>query len=246
MEALGINLGYLLAFACSFGILFVVLRAWVYRPVLGVLEKRRVTIAKGLEDARVAAEARANAEKEANRIITEAQTRSAEIVREATDRAGKVEQEVRAQAEAEMARSREQALAELEVERNRMLSELRGQVVALAMSAAQKLIAENLDERKQRQLVNEFFSGVRGGSVAVLEGTALAAGQSVEVTSALPLADDEQSAIRRDVASKAGGAPVVTFRVDPAILGGLVIRAGDRVVDGSVAGRLDDLRQSLR
>ena len=33
----------------------------------------------------------------------------------------------------------------------------------------------------------------------------------------------------------------LTFRVDPAILGGLVIRVGDKVLDGSVAGKLEGL-----
>ena len=246
MEALGINLGYLLAFALSFGILFVVLRAWVFIPMLAYLEKRRLTIARGLEDARVAADARANAEKEANHIITEAQTRAAEVIREATERAGKVEQEIRSQSEQEVARARESALVELEGERNRMLSEVRGQIVSLAMAAAQKLVSENLDERRQHSLVNEFFSGVRDGSVAILEDISVDGGQSAEITSALPLTEAEQSAVRSQLLEKLGGAASVTFRVDPGILGGLVVRVGDRVVDGSVSGRLEDLRQSLR
>lgn len=247
MEGLGISLGYILIHALSFGILFVVLRAWVFKPLLAQLARRRETIARGLEDARIAAEARANAEREANRIITEAQTRSAEIIREATERAGKVEHEIRAQAESEMARSRESAMAELEGERNRMLSELRGQIVSLAISAAQKLLGDNLDERRQRTLVNEFFSGVRNGSVTVMEDVDLdGGGQSAEVTSALPLTEEEQVAVRREILERLGGAATVSFRVDPTILGGLVVRLGDRVVDGSVSGRLEDLRQSLR
>jgi F-type H+-transporting ATPase subunit b len=246
LEALGINLGYLLAFAASFGILFVVLRAWVFKPLLGQLEKRRITIAKGLEDARIAADARANAEQEANRILTEAQTRAADVIREATDRAQKVEHEIRAQAEGEAAKSREAAIAELEGERNRMLSELRGQIVSLAMAAAQKLIAENLDEQRQRALVNEFFSGVRSGKVTLLEGVSPDGGQQAEVTSALPLTESEQEAIRGAVTEKLGESAMVQFRVDPEILGGLVMRIGDRVVDGSVSGRLADLRQNLR
>lgn len=247
MEGLGISLGYILIHALSFGILFVVLRAWVFGPLLAFLAKRRETIARGLEDARVAAEARANAEREAERIIAEAQTRSSEIIREATERAGKVEQEIRVKAESEAARARESAMAELEGERNRMLSELRGQIVALAMSAAQKLIADNLDERRQRALVNEFFSGVRNGTVTIMEDAELnGGGQSAEVTSALPLTEEEQAAVRRDILNRLGGAATVSFRVDPTILGGLVVRVGDRVVDGSVSGRLEDLRQNLR
>lgn len=246
MEALGINLGYLIAFALSFGILFVVLRAWVFKPLMAQLEKRRLTIARGLEDARVAADARANAEKEANSIIAEAQTRSAEIIREATERASKVEQEIRSQAEADMAKTREAAIVEMEGERNRMLSEVRKQIVDLAIAAAQKLISSNLDERRQHALVDEFFSGVRNGSVVVLEDASLSGGQAAEITSALPLTEAEQDQVRRDILQKLGGAATVSFRVDPSILGGLVVRVGDRVVDGSVSGRLADLHQNMR
>ena len=79
----------------------------------------------------------------------------------------------------------------------------------------------------------------------MLEGASVA-GASAEVTSALPLTEVEQDAVKRDVLAKAGGDTTVAFRVDPAILGGLVIRVGDKVVDGSVAGQLGSLRESLR
>ncbi len=53
-------------------------------PISGLLEKRRETIARGLEDARIAAEARANAEKEAaEEIISEAQAKANQIVSDA-------------------------------------------------------------------------------------------------------------------------------------------------------------------
>lgn len=246
MEALGINLGYLLAFALAFGIMFVVLRAWVFIPLLNQMERRRVTIARGLEDARIAGEARNNAEQEANHIITEAQTRAGDVIREATERAQKVEHEIRAQAESEATKSREAARAELEGERNRMLSELRGQIVSLSISAARKLISENLDEQRQRALVNEFFSGVRNGNVNVLQDVSADGIDRVEVTSALPLTESEQADIRRAVEQKVGASATIQFRVDPSILGGLVMRVGDRVVDGSVSGQLEDLRQSMR
>ena len=75
MEKLGLNLGFLLVQILNFGIIFIVLRAWVYKPILNMLEKRRQATAQGLEDARVAAEARANAELEAKNVIKDAQTR---------------------------------------------------------------------------------------------------------------------------------------------------------------------------
>lgn len=245
MEALGLNLGYFLAFALSFGIMFVVLRAWVFKPLLGQLDKRKTAIARGLEDARVAAEARANAEKEANGIIDAAQARAAEIIRNATERASHVEEEIRAQAEQEAASTREAVRADLEEERNRILSDLRGQVASLAIAAAQKLIAANLDEQRQRQLVDEFFSGISNGRVAILDGNLLDGARSAEITSALPLTEQEQLHICQNLSQQLGYMGNINFRVDPAILGGLVIRIGDRVVNGSVSGQLEELRQSL-
>ena len=244
MDKLGLNLGYLLLQIFNFLILFVILRVWVYKPILGLLDKRRQTIAQGLEDARVAAEARANAEKEAAKIVADAQAEASKVVREANERAQGVAKEVKAEAEAEAAKAREAALAEAEAERNRILGDLRGQVAALSMAATQKLVGEAMDEKRQRALLEEFFSGVKSGKVVVLE-SANFKGDAAEVTSALPLTDQEQNSVKQDVLAKVG-AQAVTFRVDPSILGGLVIKVGDKVVDGSMAGKLDSLRQNMK
>lgn len=244
MENLGINLGYVLLQICMFGIVFVTLKAWVYTPLLNMMEKRSKAIAQGLEDARVAADARANAEKEASKIIADAQNKASQIVKEATDRAEVAGREVRTNADAEAAKVREAALQEVESERTRILGDLRSQVVTLAISAAQKIISETLDEKRQRTLLDEFFSGVRNGKVVVIENENIT-GANAEITSALPLTASEQDSVKQDILSKVGGTASVSFHVDPTLLGGLVVRVGDKVMDGSVAGQLNNLRQSL-
>jgi len=244
LEGLGINLGYLLVQLFNFAVMFVVLNAWVVKPIVRMLEKRREVVAQGLEDARVAAEARANAEKEAAKIITEAQQKASEVLREASDRAQKVEVEVRQKAEAEAAKARESARAEVEQERNLILADLRGQVVTISIAAAQKLIGEALDEKRQHTLLEEFFSGVKNGKFVVLKDVEVS-GSTAEVTSALPLTEKEQNSIRQELLGAMPGGAEIQFRVDPAILGGVVLRVGDRIVDGSVSGQLQALRQSL-
>ncbi len=242
MEKLGLNLGFLLGQIIAFGIVFITLRAWVYVPLVALLEKRRQAIAQGVEDARIAAEARANAEQEAQRIVAEAQGKAAQVMREASERAEGVALEIKSAAEKDVARAREEALAEVNEERTRILGELRNQVIVLAMAATQKLVSETLDEKRQHALLDEFFSGVRGGKVIVLEGETLT-GQTAEVVSALPLTESERETVRKDLRLESGAE--VSFRVDPSILGGVVVRLGDRVVDGSVAGKLQALRQTL-
>jgi F-type H+-transporting ATPase subunit b len=244
LEGLGINLGYLLVQIFNFLIILVILIGWVYRPILNMLENRRKTIAQGLEDARVAAEARANAEKEAQSISDKAQREANELIREATARAEQVAKDIRASAEQEVVRIHEEAAEDAEQTRADALLELRGQVGALAIAAAQKVIGEALDEKRQHALIDEFFSGVRAGEVVVLEGERLT-GASAEVTSALPLTDKEKETVREEIIGKIGVEATISFRVNPSILGGLIIRVGDKVLDGSVAGKLESLRLSL-
>lgn len=244
MAALGINLGFFIFQVLNFTIVLVLLYAWAYKPILQALENRQKKIAQGIEDARIAAEARANAEKDAREIIAKAQAEANQKVREATERAEAAAREVMAQTEAAAAKAREDALAEAAQERDRILSDVRGQVAALAMAATQRLIGEALDEKRQHTLIDEFFSGVKSGRVVVLEDASFS-GASAEVTSALPLTPEEQEAVKRDILSKTGSQATVTFRVDPSILGGLVVRVGDKVLDGSVAGQLENLRQAV-
>jgi len=244
MEKLGINLGFFIFQILNFTVVAVLLYAWAYKPIVKMLEERKNKIAQGLEDARVASEARENAEEEAKSVLADAQAKANEIVREATQRADSVGNEVKAEAETEAVKIREDALAEAKVERDRMLADMRGQIASLAMAASQKLIGESLDEKRQHALINEFFSGVKSGKVTVLEGQSLS-GASAEITSAVPLTDAEQDTIKKDVLAQVGDQATVTFKVNPSILGGLILQVGDKVLDNSVAGQLEELRQNL-
>jgi F-type H+-transporting ATPase subunit b len=245
LEKLGLNLGYLLLQITMFAVIFVTLRAWVFKPILKMLEKRKQTINQGLEDARLAAEARANAEQDAQKIITEAQAKANQVVREASERAETAGGDLKHSAETEAARLLEQSKQDAETERNRLLAEMRGDVAALAIAAAQKILSVNLDEQRQHALINEFFSGVRSGKVTLLEKASLK-GDIAEVTSALPLTESEQATVKKDLLSKMGDNPTINYRVDPSILGGLVVKVGDTVLDGSVTGQLQNLKQNLK
>jgi F-type H+-transporting ATPase subunit delta len=66
-----------------------------------------------------------------------------------------------------------------------------------------------------------------------------------EVTSAVELSEKEQTALRQSLANQFGADLAFTFHVDPALLGGLRVRVGDRLIDTSVASRLTALRESL-
>jgi F-type H+-transporting ATPase subunit b len=234
MEGLGINLGYLLMQILLFVVLLLVLRAYLYAPITRTLEERKARIAKGLEDARQAAIARDNADADARKILDGARGEAAKIRQdaalEAEERANAIVSQANDEARGVLAAAREDA----ELERNRILAELRGQVVSIAMAAANKVVGESLDETKQHQLINDFLAAPPAGLKA-------ARGEKVTVTSALPLTNREQDRVAKSI-----DAENVTYQVDPRILGGLIVRVGDQVVDGSVQAQISSLRDSLQ
>lgn len=67
----------------------------------------------------------------------------------------------------------------------------------------------------------------------------------VEVTTVAPLAQDQRHALEAKLFSQYGGNLVYEYKVDRAILGGMIVRVGDKLIDGSVASRLTALKQSL-
>jgi len=68
---------------------------------------------------------------------------------------------------------------------------------------------------------------------------------SVELTTARELTDDEARTIVGQIEQAAGRKVEATRSVDPDLLGGIVLQAGSYLVDASVRGRLERLRQTL-
>jgi F-type H+-transporting ATPase subunit delta len=64
-------------------------------------------------------------------------------------------------------------------------------------------------------------------------------------TSASPLTDLEVKALTARLEQMTGGRIALETDVDESLLGGLIVRVGDRLIDGSVRGRLERLRQQL-
>jgi len=233
MEGLGVNLGYLIVQIGALIILVVLMKGYAYGPITRMLEQRQARIAKGLEDARQAAIARENADAEAKKVMDEARSGAAQIRADATVQAEETGAGIVTKAHDDAKKILAGAREDAEEERNRILADLRSQVASISIAAAHKLVGESLDDKRQHQIIGDFFAKVPA-DVASLKG------ETAEVTSALPLTAAEQKSVKKTL-----GVDEVSFRVDPNIMGGLVIRVGDQVVDDSVATQMSGLSESL-
>jgi len=69
---------------------------------------------------------------------------------------------------------------------------------------------------------------------------------NAEVTSAHPLDDDQVDAIKQNLRTRMGRDIAVEMNVDPAILGGLVVKIGSQMIDGSIRTKLNSLAQAMK
>jgi F-type H+-transporting ATPase subunit b len=141
-----------------FGLLLFVLRRFAWGPMVSALDQREKTIEESITRAERALDearrmqadnetARREAERQAQTILREA--------REAADRQRAAEVE---QTKGALARMQEQARAEIEREKQQALTALRAEVADLAIGAAEKILRENLDDDRQRRLVDRFIA----------------------------------------------------------------------------------------
>lgn len=68
---------------------------------------------------------------------------------------------------------------------------------------------------------------------------------AVQVTAASEMSDDQRKTLAESLTRRFGRKVELEIHVDPAVIGGAIIHAGDQVIDGSIRGRLDRLSRTL-
>ena len=145
-------------------ILVALLRIFLWKPVLGILEKRRETIRNDLDQA-----ARTNQEAQAVKAeyetaLTGARQESAALVEQARAQAAEKYQTIVAQAQADANAIRAQARADAQAQKDQALSEARNELADLAVLAAAKLLGGTVDEITDRRILDEWLAETGGQS----------------------------------------------------------------------------------
>ena len=152
------NLGLAVWMLLAFLIVFGVLSKFAFPAMLGGLRERESHI----EDSLAQAE-RANAEARALLAQNDEARRDAErqaqtILREAKEAAEAQRAEAVDKTKTEILRLQESARSDIETQKQQALAELRGEVAALAVGAAEKILREKIDGPEQSALVDRFIA----------------------------------------------------------------------------------------
>jgi F-type H+-transporting ATPase subunit b len=152
---LGINLPVLVGQTLSFIFLLTVLRLFIYKPVLKMLDERRERIQEGLSAAERGREAGEEASRAAAAALDEARREGQQVVANAQQVAQRLQEDARSQAQQQQEAMLERARAEIQQERDAAIAELRKEFADLTISAAEKVIGQSLDRQAHQRLINE-------------------------------------------------------------------------------------------
>ena len=144
----------------TFLVVFVILKKAVWKPVLRALDDREKGIRDALERAERARDEAQAAGEEHRKVLAGAEAEARQIVARAREAAENVGATIVEEARTEAQQTVEQARRSIDSEKRAALTELRREMADLAVQAAGAIIDANLDDDRNRKLVNDLIAGV--------------------------------------------------------------------------------------
>ena len=143
-----------------------ILGRYAWPKVLGMIEARRQGIVADLEHAAAERADAAKLKQELERELRAIETRARARIQEAVAEGQRVAGEIKSNTQLEVTGRLQRLAVELDVEREKAAVALQQDVVRLAVSAAEKLVRQKLDEPSSRRLVEEFIAELGGAQGA--------------------------------------------------------------------------------
>ncbi|OBW95882.1 ATP synthase subunit B [Gallibacterium salpingitidis] len=131
---------------------------YVWPPIIKAIEERQAQIANALAAAEVAKKEQADTKALIDKEVNAAKTQAQSIIDAANRRRNEILAEVQTEAEALKAKIVEQGYAQIEAERKRVQEELRVKVASLAVAGAEKIVARNIDEAANNDIIDKLVA----------------------------------------------------------------------------------------
>jgi len=129
---------------------------FIWPPILAALEERQAKIEEGLAAADKGRESLVKAQAEADGIVADARKQATGILDQAHARANEIVAEGKADGVKERERQLAAAKAEIEQEAHRAREELRGQVSAIAIASAEKILKREIDDKAHEDILGKL------------------------------------------------------------------------------------------
>ena len=152
------NFGLVFWTTVVFLVVLGILWKYAWGPITEALDHREEHIDESLQRAEVALAEAKKVQSENTKARREAEQEAQRILHEARDQAEELREEERQKTRDQIQHMQEQAQKEIEREKESALDDLRDEVAVLAIQAAEKILRENLDDSRQRRLIDDFIN----------------------------------------------------------------------------------------
>ncbi|MEO6696404.1 MAG: F0F1 ATP synthase subunit B [Gammaproteobacteria bacterium] len=144
----------------AFALLIWFVNKLLWGPLTAMMAERQKRIADGLAAAEKGKHEQELAEKRAKELLHTAKMQAAEIMTQAEKRAVEIVEEAKGQGRVEGERILTGARAEIDQELNRAKEALRGQVAAIAVAGAEKILSREIDAKTHGDLLNQLAAQI--------------------------------------------------------------------------------------
>ena len=158
ISALGFNLPALIAQLINFLLLLIVFRVILYKPLLRILDERKKRIQEGLDASDEAKRRLSQTEQEVAKELEKARQEGQGLIAQAQQISARIQEEAREGARHEAEQLLERARGEIQLERDSAIAQLRREFAGLTITAAERVIKEELDPEKHRRLIQEVLT----------------------------------------------------------------------------------------
>lgn len=160
---LDINIWNFIWSAVNIIILFILLKIFLFKPINKIMDERTRSIQEDIDSAKKSREEAEALKQEYAEDINEAKTEAQKIIMKAHEDAEAEKAVILQKSQEEADQLVSDANKAIESKRKRVLAQAQTQIADLAIEAASKIIGENVDDEKNRRLVDEFLSEEEGG-----------------------------------------------------------------------------------
>jgi F-type H+-transporting ATPase subunit b len=141
----------------NFAIVVFVLWRFAYKPILKTLNERTSKIEKGVKDAEEAKKKLEEVSLEEKEILKKAKIEAQEILKKAEDSAKKEAENISVEAKKQTEKMIADAQKSIEQEKGKMIAEVKSEIAGLVVAATEKIIGEKMDEKKDKELIEEII-----------------------------------------------------------------------------------------
>ena len=157
MEALGINLPGLVTHLVSFLILLFVLKLFLYKPIVDMLDRRSERIRESLEAAERARQESAASQEEVQAQLEAARAEGQQMIATAREVADRFREEETSKVRQEIEAERSRAAANIQRERDVAIEQLRNEFAGLAITAAERVVERSLDRAAHQEIIDRVL-----------------------------------------------------------------------------------------